>query len=117
MIRHRHFTHDLLALDNFIAVDHRLNVIIMHTGGAANDFRFLFSIGVIDLDVKHEAVLLRLGQLIGAFLFHGVLRSQNKERLLQPVGLAADGDRMLLHGFQQSGLCLWGRAVDLIRQN
>ena len=58
--RHRHFTHDLLALDNFIAVDHRLNGIIMHTGGTANDFRFLFSIGVIDLDVKHEAVLLRL---------------------------------------------------------
>ena len=89
----------------------------MHTGGAADDFRFLIFLGIIDLYVKHETVLLRLGQLIGAFLFHGVLRSQHKERLLQPVGLAADGDRMLLHGFQQGGLGLWGRAVDLIRQN
>ena len=99
---HGHLAHDLLALNNFITVDHRPNGVIMHAGGASDNFRFFIFLRIIDLDVKHEPVLLRLGQLIGAFLFHGVLRSQHKERLLQPVGLAADGSVSALNSLLTS---------------
>ena len=57
------------------------------------------------------------GQGIGAFLLNGVLGGQHKERLLKLVGLARHGDALFLHGFEQGGLRLGRRAVDLVSQN
>ena len=54
VIGYGHLTHDLLALNNFITVDHRPNGVIMHAGGAADDFRFLIFLGIIDLYVKQK---------------------------------------------------------------
>ncbi len=42
-----------------------------------------FEIGIIDVDLQQEAVELRLGQRIGAFLLERVLRRQNMERARQ----------------------------------
>ena len=46
--------------------------------------RFSSSIvGIIDLDVEHEAVELRFGQRIGSFLLDRVLRGDDEERIGQ----------------------------------
>ena len=41
------------------------------------------SLGIVDEHVEHEAVELRFGQRIGAFLLDRVLRGQHEERLGQ----------------------------------
>ena len=86
-------------------------------GRHLDDAELLLLLGVIDEDVEHEAVLLRLGQRIGAFLLDGVLRRQHEERVGQLVPGAADGDLPLLHGFEQGGLRLGRRAVDLVGED
>ena len=73
--------------------------------------------GIADLQLEHEAVHLRLGQRISAFLLDGILRGQHQERLLQLEGLVADGDLLFLHGFEQRALHLGGRAVDFVGQD
>jgi len=47
----------------------------------------------------------------------GVLGSEDEERLFQFVGLALDGDAVLLHGLQQSGLGFRRRAIDLVGED
>ena len=57
------------------------------------------------------------GKRIGAFLFDGVLRGQDEERLFEGVTVVADGDLLFLHRFEQGALHLGGGAVDLVGQN
>ena len=71
---------------------------------------------VIDLDVEHEPIELRLGQRIGPFLLDRVLRGDRKERLGQRIGRLADRHFALLHRLQQRGLRLRRRAVDFVGQ-
>ena len=72
---------------------------------------------VADFQFQHEAVNLRLGQRIGAFLLDGILRGQHEERFFELEGLFADGDLFFLHGFEQRALHLGGRAVDFVGQD
>ena len=72
---------------------------------------------VADLELEHEAVHLRLGQRIGAFLLDGILRGQHEERFVELEGLVADGDLLFLHGFEQRALHLGGRAVDFVGED
>ena len=81
-----------------------------------DNLHFVVKIRIANLDVQHEAVELRFGQGIGAFLLDGVLRRQNKERQIQRVGRAAGGDLVLLHRLQQGRLCLGRRAIDFVSQ-
>ena len=48
-----------------------------------DDPELFFLLGIIDEDVEHEAVELRFGQRIGAFLLDRVLRGQHEERIGQ----------------------------------
>ena len=89
----------------------------MVDGRHLDDAELFLFLGIIDEDVEHEAVLLRFGQRIGAFLLDGVLRGQHEERIGQRVARAADGDLAFLHRFEQGGLRLGRRAVDLVGQN
>ena len=82
-----------------------------------DDLEFLVLARVADVDVEHEPVELRFGQRIGAFLLDRVLRRQHEERLRQPVLLAAGGHLVLLHRFEQRGLRLGRRAVDLVGED
>ena len=77
---------------------------------------FIVKRGIIDLDVEHEAVELGFRQRIGAFLLDRVLRGDDEERLGQVVGVLAGRDLTFLHGFEQGGLRLGRRAVDLVGQ-
>ncbi len=84
---------------------------------AAGDFEFLVEARIVDEDLEHEAVLLGFGQRIGALLFDRVLRGQHEERIGQRVTHAADRHLPFLHRFEQRGLRLGRRAVDLVRQD
>ena len=57
--------------------------------------------GVADVNLQQEAIKLRLGEGIGAFLFQWVLRRQDMERSRQIVPSPRDGDVMLLHRLEQ----------------
>ena len=66
---------------------------------------------------KHEAIQLRFGQRISAFLLDGILRGHHEKWIRQRACLAGDRDLAFLHGFEQRGLCLRRSAVDFIGQN
>ena len=72
---------------------------------------------IIDFQFEHEAVHLRLGQRIGAFLFDRVLRGENQERRRHLISGSGDGRLPLLHTFKQCALDFCRCAVDFIRQN
>ena len=64
--------------------------------------------------LEQEAVELRLGQRIDALLLDRILGRDDHEAVGQPVGLAVDGDRALLHRLEQGRLGLGRGAVDLV---
>ena len=89
-------------------------------GGVRHEVENLPLLGarrIADFQFEHEAVNLRLGQRIGAFLLDGILRGQHEERFLELERLFADGDLFFLHGFEQRALHLGGRAVDFVGQD
>ena len=69
------------------------------------------------MHLEHEAVELRLGQLVGALLLERVHRGEHEERVRQFVGLVAEGDLALLHGLEQGALHFGRGAVDFVGQN
>jgi len=72
---------------------------------------------IIDDEFEEEAVGLRLGERVGALLLDRVLRGHDEERAREGVGVAADGDLALLHGFEEGGLDLGGGAVDFVGED
>ena len=81
------------------------------------DLELFVEARVLHEHLEHEAVLLRFGQRVGAFLLDRVLRGQHEERVGELVPHAADRDLPLLHGFEQRGLRLGRRAVDFVGQD
>ncbi len=112
-----HLFHDLLEGLELLSGEEAMDGLFFSTRGAGDDGDFFVLAEVVDDDVQHEAVELRLGQRIGAFHLDGVLRGEHEEGLGERHGVSGDGDLMLLHGLQQRGLGLWRRAVDLIRED
>jgi hypothetical protein len=72
---------------------------------------------VLDHHVEHEAVELRLGQRIRAFLLDRILRREHEERTLEIVAHARDRDLVFLHRLEQRRLRLRRRAVDLVGED
>ena len=72
---------------------------------------------VTDDQLEQEPVELRLGQRVGSFLFDRVLGRHHEERLLEHVDVAADRDRVFLHGFEQGRLGLGGGSIDLVGEH
>jgi hypothetical protein len=73
-------------------------------------------LGIVDDDVEHEPVQLRLRQRVGPLLLERVLGRQHEERRRQREDMVGDGDLALLHGFEQGRLGLGWRTVDLVGQ-
>jgi len=71
---------------------------------------------IADCQFDHEAVELRLGQGECAFVLDGILRRDDDERHRQILGFAFERHLVFLHRFQQRGLGLGRRPVDLICQ-
>src|SRR5258708_693553 len=72
-------------------------------------------IGIGDVDLEEEAVELRLGERVGAFLLERVLRRQHVEGPRQRMVLAGDRDAAFLHRLEQRRLRARAGAVDLVR--
>ena len=86
-----------------------------HAGQRALDHRQLvLGLGVADDDLEHEPVDLSLGQRVGALRLNRVLGRHHEERARRRERLLADRDLALLHDFEQGGLHLRRRAVDLV---
>ena len=89
-----------------------------HSGGRRlkNAALFLHS-RIVDDHVEHEAIELRLGQRVRAFLLDGILCRQHKQRTRQRIPHTADGHLILLHGFQEGTLDFRRGSVNLISQD
>ncbi len=70
--------------------------------------------GVTHLDPDQEAVELRLGEPVNAFLLDRVLRRHHHERERERHRRAVHRDLILLHRFEQGRLRLGGGAVDFV---
>ena len=86
-------------------------------GGAVDDFGQFVRVRIADDDFEEEAVELRFGQRIGAFLVNRVLRGQDEERFDEFADFAAGGDLFFLHGFEHGGLRLGRGAIDFVGEN
>ena len=75
-------------------------------GRPPGDLELLLEARVLHEHLEHEAVLLRFGQRVGAFLLDRVLRREHEERVGELVADAADRYLPLLHRFEQRGLRL-----------
>ena len=117
MVRDRNTAHNLLEIQNLLSGENGIEIDVEHRGRELEDLLFLLLGGIVDVDHEHEPVELRLRKRIGPLLLDGILRPQDKERLLQFVLLSAGGDLQLLHRLQKGGLRLRGRPVDLVREN
>ena len=104
----------LLHLEDARAIEHFLGLGVHLARGAVQDGHEVIELAVADDDLEEEAVKLRFGQRVRAFLFDGVLRRQHQERLHELVRGPAAGHAALLHGFEQGRLRLGRGAVDFI---
>ena len=85
-------------------------------GDPVDDDKFFLLAGVADQHLHHKPVHLRLGQRVSPLGFDRILSGHDQKRLRHPVGLAGDGDLVLLHHLEQRALHLCRRSVDLIGQ-
>ena len=117
VIRHGNFAGELLGGVEFLGGDDGFDFLRLTTGGAGDDFAFVGERGVFDFDEEEEAVFLRLGKGVSAFLLDGVHRGEDKERLGQFVSDLSDSDVLFLHRFEQGGLRFGRRAVDFVSED
>ena len=116
MVRDRHAGDGLLEGQNLLGVHDLLQLGVAVRCDLADDRHLLLLGGVVDDDVEHEAVKLRLGQGIGALLLDRVLRGEDEERLRKRIRMAGHGDGVLLHRLKEGGLGLGRGAVDFVRE-
>ena len=69
---------------------------------------------IADVDLGQEAVELRFGERVGAFVLDRVLRREHQEGVGERVGLTVDRHLALLHRFEERGLGLRRGPVDLV---
>src|SRR5690606_16360145 len=80
----------------------------------ADDRRFLRGTWISDEQLEQEAVELSFGERIDPLALDRVLRRDDHEAIGQGVGLPIERDAPFLHGFEQCGLSLGRRSVDLV---
>src|SRR5581483_2239719 len=106
--------HELLIAQDRRAVHHLVRLGTADRGRLHDDLNLVVERRILNLDLEHEAVELRLGQRVRAFLLDRVLRREDEKRQLERKGLPAGGDFVLLHRLEQRRLSLRRRPVDLV---
>ncbi len=110
--------HGVLHRQHLVRVrDGRQPIHRMRTLLLVEDEHLVERLGIAHAQSKHETVELRLRERERALVFDGVLGGDDHERLRKRPGRAIDGHVSLLHGFEERGLGLGGRPVDLIGQD
>ena len=116
---HMHLLRTIAQGQNILIIHHRgdglgnlvdLEIIVV-------DLQFLIFRDVPEIEFHEETVELSRRQRVGAFKLDRVLGGNHEEELIQLIGLLPYRDLILRHTFQQGGLHLGGRAVDLVRQD
>src|SRR5262245_7641601 len=110
----RQAAHQALCRQELIGGHGRLGLALFRAGGVEHDFALGIVIGIVDVDLHQEAVELRLGQGIGAFLLDRILRREHVEGARNVVTIAGNRHVVLLHGLQQRGLGARACAVDFV---
>ena len=87
-----------------VAGHHLFRRRLVGAGGGDQHLALGAELGIDDVDLQQEAVELRLGQRVGAFLFERVLGRQHVEGKGQRVVAPGDRDPLLLHRLEQRGL-------------
>ena len=89
MIRHRDSPDQTLKFDDRLGIHHFFQFGFFFSGYVAHDVELLALAGILDIDVKQEAVELSFGQGVGSFLLDRVLSSQNEKGFVQLEILSA----------------------------
>ena len=76
----RQAAHQALRGDQIVGGHRRLRLRLLGAGGLEQDAALGVAVRIVDVDLHQEAVELRLGQRIGAFLLERVLRREHVER-------------------------------------
>ena len=117
----QHLRHHVAEVEQILLAEHRLHIIESDKGCvllmALQDEHLIVERGIAYHYLHHETVYLRLGQLVGAFLLHGVLRGDDREEGTHGMGDAVDGGLALLHHLKEGGLCLGRCAVYLVDEH
>ena len=79
-----------------------------------DDGQLLVVLRIVDEDLQHEPVDLRLRQRVGALGLDRVLRRHDEKRLRHRIGRVRDRHLPLLHHLEQRRLHLRRRTVDLV---
>jgi 16S rRNA (adenine1518-N6/adenine1519-N6)-dimethyltransferase len=83
----------------------------------AEDAQLLVGGRIVDAQLHHEAVDLRLGERVRPLMLDRILRGDDDEGVGERVRRVADGDLPLLHRLEQRALDFGGSAVDLVGQH
>ena len=102
---------DIGGVENFLEDGHGA------TSGGFGDLEFFFGGGVADIDEEHEAIELGFWEWVGAFLFDGILGSEDEERFFEGEAMFTGVDLLLLHGLEESGLGFGWGAVNFVGEN
>ena len=117
VIRHGHAPDDLLDREDVLPAEDRLQFGVAVDGRGLDDLVLFRFARIVDKDIEHEPVELRLGQRIRALLFDRVLRREHEERKVEIVIASAGRHLVFLHRLQQRGLRLRRRPVDLVGED
>ena len=104
--------HDLLEFDDTLDVEVRLR-----ESHGVEDAALFFEARIADDDLQHEAINLRFGQRVGAFLIDWIFCREDEEGRWEFVRFATERDLPLLHRFEQCGLHFCGGAIDFIGEH
>src|SRR6266496_2170980 len=83
----------------------------------AENLLLLLTRRISDMQLEHEPIDLRFGERICSFLLDRILRRENEERLIEPIGRSSDGHLLLLHRLKKRRLHFCWSAVDLVCEN
>ena len=114
--RHRDLADQLLKGHKVSARHGMLKVVLLYNSRGSDDLQLLALRWMLDDDVEHEPVELRLRQRIRALELDRILRREDEKWLIQLVGPPLYRDPVLLHRLEQCRLRLGRGPVDLVRQ-
>ena len=84
---------------------------------AQQDFHLFVCGGIVHRYLHQKAVQLGFRQLVGALLFHWVLRRDDGKDIAHRAGRTVDGHLPLLHHLEEGCLGLGGSSVNLVGQH
>ena len=117
VLGHGHPPHQPLEPGDLLGGERGGRLRSLVAGRPPEDLELLGGARIVHPDVEHEPVELGLGERIGPLLLDRILGRQDEERVGQGIGSAPGRHVPLLHGLQERGLGLRGRAIDLVGQD